>query len=144
VTDAFDSDVLIYAVVEGHPLGRRVKALFSTTPPGELVGTGSVVLVPEILSKPIRDRRFDEQDELKELLARLELQGLTRASAQLSASVAAKYSLQAADAIHLAAALEAGADRFITNNRRDFPQTIEEVDVVYPDDLPDPEETDHG
>ena len=26
--DAFDADVLIYAAVPGHPLGRRVAALF--------------------------------------------------------------------------------------------------------------------
>ena len=53
-------------------------------------------------------------------------------------------SSDAADATHLATAVAAGADRFITNNQRDFPQTIEEIDVVYPADLPDPEETDHG
>ena len=29
-----------------------------------------------------------------------------------------------------------GADRLITNNRRDFSQSIEEVTVTYPPDLP--------
>jgi hypothetical protein len=29
----------------------------------------------------------------------------------------------------------AGADRFITNNRRDIPPTISEIDVTYPADL---------
>jgi hypothetical protein len=29
----------------------------------------------------------------------------------------------------------AGADRFITNNRRDFPTSISEIDVTYPADL---------
>jgi hypothetical protein len=37
--------------------------------------------------------------------------------------------------MHLATAVAAGADRFLTNNRKDFPQTITEIDVVYPDDL---------
>ena len=40
--------------------------------------------------------------------------------------------------MHLATALDAGADRFITNNSRDFPKTITEIDVTYPTDLPDP------
>ena len=31
-----------------------------------------------------------------------------------------------------------GADRFITNNSSDFPRSISEVDVTYPDELPEP------
>lgn len=46
--------------------------------------------------------------------------------------------LCAADAVHLATAVGVGADRFLTNNRRDFPTTISEIEVVYPGDLPDP------
>lgn len=30
--DAFDADVLIYAAVAGHELGRRVRALFPVQP----------------------------------------------------------------------------------------------------------------
>ena len=36
----------------------------------------------------------------------------------------------------LPTAVLAGADRFITNNRRDFPRSIEEISVVHPDELP--------
>ena len=137
--DAFDSDVLIYATVPGHALGRRVKALFTAAPAEVPVGTGSLLLLPEVLSKPIRDGAAEQQRDLKALLARLELLAMGPATADLATAAAAKYALRAADALHLASALEAGADRFITNNRRDFAQTIEEIDVVYPDDLPDPE-----
>jgi predicted nucleic acid-binding protein len=48
------------------------------------------------------------------------------------------HGLRAVDAVHLATAVHAGADRFITNNRRDFPQTMREIDIVYPSELPDP------
>lgn len=47
----------------------------------------------------------------------------------------AEYGLRAADATHLATAVNAGADRFITNNRRDLKQDIEEIDVVFPEAL---------
>ena len=48
----------------------------------------------------------------------------------------AKYRLATADAIHLATAAEGGADAFLTNNRKHFDQeVIEEIDVLYPDDL---------
>lgn len=41
--DAFDADVLIYAAVDDHPLGRRIRALFATEP-GSKTGVGSVLL----------------------------------------------------------------------------------------------------
>ena len=46
--------------------------------------------------------------------------------------------MHASDAVHLATAVGAGADRFITNNKRDFPRSIAEVMVTYPGDLDDP------
>jgi hypothetical protein len=49
-----------------------------------------------------------------------------------------RYRLEAADATHLATAVSLGADRFITNNQRDFPPAITEIHVTYPADLPDP------
>ena len=39
--------------------------------------------------------------------------------------------------MHLATAVNAGASRFLTNNSKDFPKSIAEIDIVYPDDLPD-------
>jgi hypothetical protein len=42
VIDAFDADALIYAAAPGHPLGRRVAALFRSASPG----VGSVLLLP--------------------------------------------------------------------------------------------------
>ena len=47
-----------------------------------------------------------------------------------------RYRLKAADATHLATAVGMGADRFITNNQRDFLATITEIQVTYPADLP--------
>ncbi len=34
--------------------------------------------------------------------------------------------------------MAAGADRFITNNASDFSTSTDEIDVTYPDQLPDP------
>ncbi len=138
--DAFDADVLIYAAVADHELGRRVRALFPPDPVDvtvALAGVGSVLLLPELLAKPLREGATDELDELAALLARLELRPIDRATADLATALAAAYGLRAADAVHLAAAVGAGADRFITNNSKDFPKTIVEIDVTYPLELPD-------
>jgi predicted nucleic acid-binding protein len=138
VRDAFDSDALIYAAVPGHPLGQRVAALFRSAGPGTIVGTGSVLLLPEVLGRPLRDGANDEIRILAGLLARLDLRPVDRATAELATALASRYRLKAADASHLATAVGMGADRFITNNKRDFGPDIKEIDVTYPDTLPDP------
>ncbi|MBO0803273.1 MAG: PIN domain-containing protein [Nocardiopsaceae bacterium] len=160
--DAFDADALIYAAIPGHPLGERVAALFPDalfpdalfsdapspdvpSPAGSTTlgaapkaGVGSVLLLPEVLSKPLRDGETTAVRTLSALLARLDLRPVDRATALLSAVLGARYGLRAADAVHLATAVNMGADRFITNNRRDFPASVKEIDVTYPGDLTDP------
>jgi predicted nucleic acid-binding protein len=141
--DAFDADVLIYAAVPNHPLGRRVRALFQAEPADTddvAAGIGSVLLVPELLTKPLREQAEDELADLGALLARLDLRPTDLATAELATALGATYRLRAADAVHLATAVNAGAARFITNNSKDFPKTISEIDVTFPADLPDPEE----
>jgi predicted nucleic acid-binding protein len=136
--DAFDADVLIYAAVPKHELGRRVRALFPSDPvvgTDVIAGIGSVLLLPELLTKPIRENSTDELDELGSLLGRLDLRPVDQATAELATALAASYGLRAADAFHLATAVGAGANRFLTNNKRDFPKSITEIDVTYPEDL---------
>lgn len=136
--DAFDSDALIYAAVPDHPLGRRVAALFRPVEPGKTAGTGSVLLLPELLSKPLRDGTADEIRILGGLLARLDLRPVDRATAELATALSSRYRLKAADATHLATAIGMGADRFITNNKHDFGPDIKEIEITYPEALPDP------
>ena len=138
--DAFDADVLIYAAVPGHPLGTRVAALFPVKTPGKSPrrgGVGSVLLLPEVMSKPLRDVDATAVRTLGRLLTKLDLRPVDRAIAELATVLAARYSLRAGDATHLATAVSLGAERFITNNRRDFPESIKEIDVTYPEMLPD-------
>lgn len=138
--DAFDADVLIYAAVPDHTLGRKVAALFPTDPlqaNDPPSGVGSLLLLPEVLGKPLRDGTQEEALALSGLLARLDLRPLDRATAELAVALSSAYRLHAADAAHLATAVAVGADRFITNNQRDFPTTITETQITYPVDLPD-------
>ncbi len=136
--DAFDADALIYAAVPGHPLGRRVLALFRSAATGTAAGTGSVLLLPEVLGQPLRDGSTSEVLALAGLLARLDLRPVDRATAELATALSSRYRLRAADATHLATAVAMGAERFITNNQRDFGPDIKEIDVTYPGALPDP------
>lgn len=137
--DAFDADVLIYAAAPGHPLGEPVRELFSKPDIAagrDFAGVGSLLLLPELLSKPIRTEARHEVDALTSLLGRLELLPVDHAIATLATALASRYRLRAADAVHLATAVAAGADRFITNNSFDFTTAITEVAIVTPLDLP--------
>lgn len=134
--DAFDADVLIYAAAPQHPVGVHVAAQFPDDADStDIVGVGSVLLLPELLSKPTRVGDQAQLHTLGWFLSRLELLPVDEGGARLATSLAAAYRLRAADAVHLATAVHAGADRFITNNRKDFPTSIAEVDVCYPDQL---------
>lgn len=134
--DAFDADVLIYAVVAGHPLGDRVRALLDGSEPGSCIG--SVLVVPEILIKPGRLGLARELDDLKSVLALLVLHEVECRTANLAVDLGVRYRLKTVDAVHLATAVLAGADRFLTNNTRDFTPSIVEIDVLFPADLPAP------
>jgi predicted nucleic acid-binding protein len=134
--DAFDADVLIYAAAPGHPLGRRVRALFPEEPGGS-AGIGSLLLLPEVLAKPSRDGADDEVAALAGLLSRLDLRPVDPVTAEVATTLAIAHCVRVADAVHLATAVVAGADRFITNNRRDFPADVPDIAVTYPDALAD-------
>jgi predicted nucleic acid-binding protein len=134
--DAFDSDVLIYAAAPGHPLGRRVLTLFEDgREPLNSAGIGSVLLIPELLAKPLRSGANDELRALSLLLGRLDLRPADEATARLAVTLGAAYKLRATDAVHLATAVAVGADRFITNNSKDFQKSIVEIEIIYPSDL---------
>lgn len=135
--DAFDADVVIYAAAAGHPLGRRVRALFPVEPEA-MAGVGSVLLLPEVLAKPMRDGSAAEVAALAGLLGRLDLRSVDPVTAEVATTLASEYLFRAADAVHLATAVVVGADRFVTNNRRDFPASISEIAVTYPEDLDEP------
>jgi predicted nucleic acid-binding protein len=115
-----------------------VRALFPTEPvegTGLVAGVGSVLLLPELLTKPLREGAVHELNELGALLARLDLRPVDDVTADLATALGAAYRLRAADAVHLATAVNAGADRFITNNAADFSKSITEIDITYPGDL---------
>jgi predicted nucleic acid-binding protein len=133
---AFDADVLIYAAAQ-HPLGAPVIRLFEEAEGHGPVGIGSVLLLPEVLSKPMRDNPDSlEAQTLRRLIGRIDLRACDHPTARLALVLASKYRLHGADATHLATAVAGGAEWFITNNRKDFPQSMAEIDVVYPEQLP--------
>ena len=125
--DAFDADVLICSLAD-TPAGAWVRAAMESAD-GRI---GSVLLLPEVLSKPLRGEDELELASLSLVLSTFQLKPVDRDIADAATSFAAKYRLKAADAIHLSTAVVWGADRFHTNNRKDFGRHITEIEIVYP------------
>ena len=131
---AFDSDVLIYATSETHPYAPVLRSALFAVPP--LTHSGSVLLYPELLSKPMRTGQTHDLAVLRGYLGRLMLVDIGREVALMATELAAAYRLKAPDALHLACAVHTGADAFVTNNRKDFKQAeILELQVLYPEEV---------
>ncbi|MDO5502243.1 MAG: PIN domain-containing protein [Actinomycetia bacterium] len=136
IRTAFDADVLIYSAAPGHPHGAALADLLTERGEDGWAGIGSVLLLTEVLAKPMRENADSaEVAALVSVLSRVQLLPLDEATARLAVELAVAYGLRAADAAHLATAVAAGADRFLTNNRKDFREDIAEIDIVYPDTL---------
>ena len=128
--DAFDADVLIY-VASYDPRGDDVARLIDR-PDSKDNCLGSVVLFSEVIGLPADRVNAVEQLRLIEILGALDLKNVEVETAQLAAVMRAKYRLDTPDALHLATAVLWGAERFHTNNRKDFAQRIDEIEIVFP------------
>ncbi|WP_309711542.1 PIN domain-containing protein [Pseudolysinimonas sp.] len=127
MTDAFDANVLIAAARPGDATDadRLVISQSSNR-------IGSVVLLPEVLTKPLQTGDRAEIATLTRFLASIELKSVDVEIADAAVALGAKYRLKAADAIHLATAVVWGAERFYTHDTKDFGLHITEIDVVRP------------
>jgi len=132
---AFDADVLIYAVDDSNPIAYSIRKLINNIP-GNTAGIGSVLLIPETLIKPFRIHSESQIDAISEILAQLTLVPVSREIATKATQYGAKYRIKTPDAIHLATAVHAGADYFLTNNRKDFSKAISEMNIVFPAEIP--------
>lgn len=136
--DAFDAGVIIYAASPAHQHREALRtSILATTAsdPGSLAGVGSLLLLTEVLPKPARAHDQHAIEELTRLLGALTLLPCDRSTIELALDLGTRYGLKTVDAVHLATAVAAGAERFITNNRRHFTKDIAEIDITYPEDL---------
>ncbi len=85
----------------------------------------------EVQPKPRFLRRLEEEDFMQEILAHGEDIEVTGSVTQHALSLASKCNLAAIDALHAAAAVQAGADQFVTLEKPDKPLCqIQELRVV--------------
>lgn len=129
MTVAFDAGVVICAAVADRR-GAILLDAIDAAPPDAPVGIGSTLLFTEALT--VADDRRDERLRMIAILGRLALLPVTQDVAVVAAALKLRHRLKTPDALHLATAITAGADQFVTINRRDFGSRITEIDIVHP------------
>lgn len=115
----FDTPPFIY-FVERHPTYIAVlHRVFQRMNAGLLDGVTSVITLVEALVHPKRTGDQQLEEVYKELLLRgqgLRLLAIDPAIADVAAGLRARYNVRTPDALHLASALVAGCQVFLTND----------------------------
>lgn len=128
---ALDTMVFIYHFEENQEHLESTTAILSAVENGDLQAAVSVLALTEILVKPLKDGRKTLAEEYRKLLRNfpnLQLLPVTAAVADRAAILRAGYNIATPDALHLATAIEAEADCFITHDSK--LARVEEIEVV--------------
>ena len=131
-----DTMVFIY-YLEDHPAyAPLLQPLFEAWEEGRNSGVTSVITLLEILVKPKREGQEEAARDYLELLTTypyLTIVEVDLGVAERAADLRAKYGIRTPDALQLAAALQAEAGGFITNDGR--LKQVAELEIVLLDDL---------
>jgi predicted nucleic acid-binding protein len=123
--------------VEKHPgFVDRLRQVFTTVNTNQIEIITSVVTLVETLTKPMRTKDKAVGQGYRNLLQQTQhitLVPITISIAEQAADLRARYNLRTPDALHLAAALDAGCNAFLTNDLA--LQRVTELPILILDDL---------
>lgn len=117
---ALDTPLFIYLLEEHPKYLPRVRRIFQTLRDGKREAVFSVVGMIEILTGPKRQGRTDLAAQYEHHIRKfphLSILNLNERIVWLASDLRAKYGITTPDAIHIATAIDAGADKFITNDK---------------------------
>ena len=116
-----DANVFIYAV-EGSPEHRAfLEGLLDLLGTGDTTAVTSELTLAEVLAKPFEENRTDLADIYEEMVAPsawLDMVPVNRAVLLRAARLRAELKLRLPDAVHVASAVAAGCELFLSNDRR--------------------------
>lgn len=131
-----DTAPIIY-FIEAHPrYDQLVTEVFRRIDRGVFTGVTSVVALAEVLVHPIRQKNIELREEYRNVLlqsAHFRTLAIDSALAERAAELRVRYNLRTPDALQVAAALAAGCEAFLTNDR--IFRRVNELRVLLLDEL---------
>jgi predicted nucleic acid-binding protein len=133
---ALDTAPIIY-YIEAHPeFGPKIRPILDAIIQGEINATISSLAHTELLTLPLKNQNeslIETYDQLLRGTKKLHTQAVTTEIARAAAVLRATYGLRTPDAIHMATAILADAECFITNDQKLC--RIQEIKVLTIEDL---------
>ncbi len=117
---ALDTPIFIYLLEEHPKYLPRVRRIFQTLRDGKKEGVFSVIGMVEILTGPKIQDRTDLAAQYERHIRKfphLSVLNLNERIVWFASDLRAKYGIATPDAIHIATAIDAGANKFITNDK---------------------------
>lgn len=128
-----DTMVVIYHFEGGSELAGPAGELLRSAESGQCRLVTSVLARLETLVVPTRhghEPLLRHYRSFFDLFPNLELVPVDEAIADLAAELRATLNLRTPDALHLATALQRGANAFVTEDQRHFPDAVEGLRVI--------------
>lgn len=128
-----DSMVLIYHFEENAEFGQAAAELLRAAEEGRCRLVMSVLGRLEVLVAPKRHGRDDLCRRYRDLFdgfPNLFVAAVDDRIVERASDLRAVHDLRTPDAIHLATALEHGADAFVTEDRRHFPESLGSLSIL--------------
>ena len=134
---ALDTVVFIYTLEGNLEFGNRAKTIFEAIEQGKCKGYASDLVLAELMVKPLREGKPDIAEEYASELPNfpnLTFLLPTRDIIISAAKLRGKTNLKLIDALHLATAIEAGCQIFITNDTK-MQCDLSNIDICLLSDL---------
>ena len=116
-----DTQIFTYVLENDKIFADRALLVMNDLAIGKYTGIFSSVGIIELLTGPKKMGRFSlAQEYLKRLESypNLNIRNLNENNIDIASTLRAKYNLRTPDAIHLATAIDSGAVKFYTNDKR--------------------------
>jgi len=131
-----DTPPFVY-FMERHPTYlNRMRAIFRRVRAGTVIAYTSAITIAEILTKPYQTQNLALANRYQRMLLRgrnFSVLTIDVQTALTAADLRARYNLRTADALQIAAAVEAGCDAFLTNDHA--LRRVTEIPILFLDEL---------
>ena len=126
-----DTNIFLFLLEENKHFIDQAEQILSAVRDGKLRGIFSSIGLIELLTGPKKRRRNDLAVRYREVInnfPHLSVGGINENIVELASNLRAHHSLRTPDAIHIATAIDFGAQSFITSDRR--LKRVKEINIV--------------